>query len=131
MSSSFTEKASPLGIPNWCHVARCLPSWSKIWIRVFDRSHTNNRPLLSMPMQCAVRNSPGAYPVFPQALMNFPSFEYLTMRLFEPWPSATKISPLGAVTTPAGDLKWYSFFFFNDTATTEIYTLSLHDALPI
>src|SRR5256885_9555524 len=27
-------------------------------------------------------------------------------------------------TTPA-------FFFFNDTATTEIYTLSLHDALPI
>src|SRR3712207_9526497 len=34
-------------------------------------------------------------------------------------------------------LIWYSFyyvfffFFFNDTATTEIYTLSLHDALPI
>ena len=33
--------------------------------------------------------------------------------------------------------KWMStgcvsfFFFFNDTATTEIYTLSLHDALPI
>src|SRR5438132_7910013 len=26
---------------------------------------------------------------------------------------------------------YYSFFFFNDTATTEIYTLSLHDALPI
>src|SRR5215510_16480530 len=27
---------------------------------------------------------------------------------------------------------WCSFFFFfNDTATTEIYTLSLHDALPI
>src|SRR2546430_15171773 len=31
---------------------------------------------------------------------------------------------------------WWSmiiffFFFFNDTATTEIYTLSLHDALPI
>src|SRR3712207_7060733 len=25
----------------------------------------------------------------------------------------------------------YYFFFFNDTATTEIYTLSLHDALPI
>src|SRR5260370_26386611 len=24
-----------------------------------------------------------------------------------------------------------SFFFFNDTATTEIYTLSLHDALPL
>src|SRR2546429_8192109 len=27
--------------------------------------------------------------------------------------------------------KSISFFFFNDTATTEIYTLSLHDALPI
>ena len=26
---------------------------------------------------------------------------------------------------------WCYFFFFNDTATTEIYTLSLHDALPI
>src|SRR2546427_7535480 len=31
------------------------------------------------------------------------------------------------------DLSEYilTFFFFNDTATTEIYTLSLHDALPI
>src|SRR2546430_2762755 len=29
-------------------------------------------------------------------------------------------------------LRWpYHFFVFNDTATTEIYTLSLHDALPI
>ena len=25
----------------------------------------------------------------------------------------------------------HQYFFFNDTATTEIYTLSLHDALPI
>src|SRR5256885_9413649 len=31
------------------------------------------------------------------------------------------------MTTPVTSL----FFFFNDTATTEIYTLSLHDALPI
>src|SRR2546430_11435926 len=33
------------------------------------------------------------------------------------------------------DSVWHAsqppFFFFNDTATTEIYTLSLHDALPI
>src|SRR5256885_8791634 len=30
-------------------------------------------------------------------------------------------------------MRWITsfFFFFNDTATTEIYTLSLHDALPI
>src|SRR5205809_7547467 len=29
------------------------------------------------------------------------------------------------------DLVWLFFFFFNDPAPTEIYTLSLHDALPI
>src|SRR3712207_9071647 len=29
------------------------------------------------------------------------------------------------------DVVLFIFFFFNDTATTEIYTLSLHDALPI
>src|SRR2546430_16766977 len=29
------------------------------------------------------------------------------------------------------DALYLRFFFFNDTATTEIYTLSLHDALPI
>src|SRR5437016_14051164 len=29
------------------------------------------------------------------------------------------------------DIFFFFFFFFNDTATTEIYTLSLHDALPI
>src|SRR5258705_11989301 len=39
------------------------------------------------------------------------------------------------LSNPAGstlaDLCAFFFFFFNDTATTEIYTLSLHDALPI
>src|SRR2546428_9523189 len=33
--------------------------------------------------------------------------------------------------TVSDDVRSLSFFFFNDTATTEIYTLSLHDALPI
>src|SRR2546422_2094203 len=35
--------------------------------------------------------------------------------------------------TPVGltVFSFRAFFFFNDTATTEIYTLSLHDALPI
>src|SRR6266705_3977853 len=33
-------------------------------------------------------------------------------------------------TTPSTTCSYF-FFFFNDTATTEIYTLSLHDALPI
>src|SRR2546422_11437226 len=32
---------------------------------------------------------------------------------------------------PTTRLCRFFFFFFNDTATTEIYTLSLHDALPI
>src|SRR2546430_11219414 len=31
----------------------------------------------------------------------------------------------------SAELSVLTFFFFNDTATTEIYTLSLHDALPI
>src|SRR5256885_12579900 len=35
------------------------------------------------------------------------------------------------VTLEIRRLMIYIFFFFNDTATTEIYTLSLHDALPI
>src|SRR5258706_13419634 len=35
------------------------------------------------------------------------------------------------VPSPAGRSSHSAFFFFNDTATTEIYTLSLHDALPI
>src|SRR5438094_8988326 len=33
--------------------------------------------------------------------------------------------------SPASTFHSYSFFFFNDPATTEIYTLSLHDALPL
>src|SRR2546427_9743145 len=36
-----------------------------------------------------------------------------------------------SVPNPVLYLLFSFFFFFNDTATTEIYTLSLHDALPI
>src|SRR5256885_1012758 len=39
--------------------------------------------------------------------------------------SATTLAPSASTTGT------YTLFFFNDTATTEIYTLSLHDALPI
>src|SRR3712207_8790186 len=35
------------------------------------------------------------------------------------------------IVTPHYNLTFSLSFFFNDTATTEIYTLSLHDALPI
>src|SRR6266496_6785986 len=41
---------------------------------------------------------------------------------------AARASILPDVAVPISNLP---FFFFNDTATTEIYTLSLHDALPI
>src|ERR1022692_3189682 len=46
-----------------------------------------------------------------------------------PFPKRTTIEiTTAAMTTASGAA---GFFFFNDTATTEIYTLSLHDALPI
>src|SRR2546422_249671 len=50
--------------------------------------------------------------------------------------SATRLlsySSQDAIAGPASTVppSSYVFFFFNDTATTEIYTLSLHDALPI
>src|SRR6185437_15582291 len=38
---------------------------------------------------------------------------------------------LCSATLPVSGHRFLLFFFFNDTATTEIYTLSLHDALPI
>src|SRR6266436_8926056 len=38
---------------------------------------------------------------------------------------------MSLVTLKSVSLSLVFFFFFNDTATTEIYTLSLHDALPI
>src|SRR5262250_3716347 len=39
--------------------------------------------------------------------------------------------PRVIIRRPNGLVRSASFFFFNDTPTTEIYTLSLHDALPI
>src|SRR6266496_4531725 len=46
-----------------------------------------------------------------------------------------KPTALRLVNTSAAKIKIFTasalYFFFNDTATTEIYTLSLHDALPI
>src|SRR6266566_4719976 len=66
------------------------------------------RPRESMAMPCSVRNSPGAYPVLPHALMNLPSFENFITRLlpFTSWPSAMKMSPLAATATELGEVKW-------------------------
>src|SRR5256885_202097 len=43
----------------------------------------------------------------------------------------TKLVPAGIASDMLTPVASDGFFFFNDTATTEIYTLSLHDALPI
>ena len=37
----------------------------------------------------------------------------------------------GLIISPTDTVYGFLSYFFNDTATTEIYTLSLHDALPI
>src|ERR1039457_3416997 len=51
------------------------------------------------------------------------------------WParrlSSDDSARIGVSALETGWLSKFQFFFFNDTATTEIYTLSLHDALPI
>src|SRR3954462_1421488 len=59
----------------------------------------------------------------------------------EVWSTSSRAAPLSyrslplCPSTPPIPLLCFPtfcfFFFFNDTATTEIYTLSLHDALPI
>src|ERR1022692_3381697 len=61
----------------------------------------------------------------------------LTSGLYSPTTHAPRDSPLaiawgrGFVADSSLTYFFFFFFFFNDTATTEIYTLSLHDALPI
>src|SRR5437899_2290316 len=104
---SLLSMKSPLGRPNCFHSSRKFPSWSKFWMRLLPRSPTNSRPLESMARACGVSNSPRSAPFLPQVLMNFPSFENFTMRALEspPCPSATKMSPFGAVRTSEGRLK--------------------------
>src|SRR5215208_4603167 len=47
-------------------------------------------------------------------------------------PAVSSLTQLGTTcSSRCCSRRCFSFFFFNDTATTEIYTLSLHDALPI
>src|SRR2546427_226892 len=53
-----------------------------------------------------------------------------TVSVLEGLDGLPKLSWLWTVIGPAVGLE-VAVFFFNDTATTEIYTLSLHDALPI
>src|ERR1022692_4082927 len=47
------------------------------------------------------------------------------------WPGSAWARRLATCSAQSANSSLSWFFFFNDTATTEIYTLSLHDALPI
>src|SRR6266481_1244006 len=62
-----------------------------------------------------------SYGAFPWAITSLPSIRFFPLRLFDTI-SSSFFRP---------EILSFSVFFFNDTATTEIYTLSLHDALPI
>src|SRR5215203_5720162 len=77
-------------------------------------------------------NNPARTAIIPRLLKPsmLPAANVLTTTA---WSSALVLGPLIGATLVAGSgfTAAYTVFFFNDTATTEIYTLSLHDALPI
>src|SRR5215470_11369633 len=75
-------------------------------MRLLPRSPRNSRPRESIASVCGPSISPGALPFLPQVLMNLPVLSNLTMRalVLPPWPSATKMSPLGATSVAEGAL---------------------------
>jgi hypothetical protein len=75
-------------------------------MRLLRRSPTNSRPVESIAIACGPSKSPCALPSLLQVLMNLPVLSSFTTRalVFSPWPSATKMSPFGAVTTSEGAL---------------------------
>ena len=83
-----------------------LPSLSKITTRLLPRSPTKMRSWLSIAIACGERNCPSPVPRVANVLMKRPSLVNFMMRelssAIPPWPSATKISPLLAATTPVG-----------------------------
>src|SRR6185436_20045022 len=75
-----------------------------------------------------------SYAVFCLKKKSLPGPDYLSRikpSKAESRPGATNVRDRDTVTARIGEGHRNSVFFFNDTATTEIYTLSLHDALPI
>src|ERR1051325_1664790 len=77
--SSFAMKI-PVGLPQPGHSARNFPLGSNTCSRPLPRSPTMMRPCESIARQCGPRKSPGADPVFPNALTNLPSLENFTTR---------------------------------------------------
>jgi len=98
---------SPLGRPNCFHSSRKFPSWFEDLDAPIAAVAENSAPWNPWRGAWGVSNSPRSAPFLPQVLMNFPSFENFTIRALEspPCPSATKMSPFGAVSTSDGRLK--------------------------
>src|SRR6202522_1676209 len=93
-----------------------------------------------MPSSFLMIRRPPRSTLFPYTTL-FRSRGLIRKRNFQPparegpaWPWPIQIHCLDRKSTrlnSSHDDNSYAVFFFNDTATTEIYTLSLHDALPI
>ena len=96
----------PLGRLNCFHWSRNLPSWSKNLDAVVLAVADEQTPLRihGERVRHVELAGPGAF--LPHVLMNLPSLANFTMRALvsPPWPSATKMSPLGAATTADGAL---------------------------
>src|SRR3954449_12932418 len=99
-----------------------------------------SNPLVHLAVEGLVRREPGFMGVHARSedhTSELQSHSHLvcrlllekTQQLLRAWPHLDTSYPRD---DPAGEGRTVRLvFFFNDTATTEIYTLSLHDALPI
>jgi hypothetical protein len=72
ISSSASMKRSH-GRLTQSQMSRRLPSWEKIWMRLFSRSATRTPPRRSMAMPWGRLNSPGPLPGVPHDVMRRPS----------------------------------------------------------
>src|SRR5215203_4593974 len=106
---SFTRAAAQLGVsPSaLCHTLRGLEA--RLGLRLLARTTRS-----VAPTEAGERLLRAVGPAFDQIDAGLAALGEL------------RDKPAGTIRITAGGL-----FFFNDTATTEIYTLSLHDALPI
>src|SRR5438105_2319910 len=126
----------PLGV----RVCGCAPEQAPECARTkppaYSRTRRASRPAQTerLPTRVAQRVSVRHVPVAGRVLdapVPHPLRIALSHRIFYPVQSVPP-EPAGRFVSLLGPRGPRSiFFFFNDTATTEIYTLSLHDALPI
>src|SRR2546430_1963842 len=103
-----------------------LPSQSNLVCRLLLEKKTQTSDMASLPCISDARNSIGACSLTQSSKLN----REQSNRTFDPIPNGL-FHQAGAFLKTLFDVLILEIFFFNDTATTEIYTLSLHDALPI